>query len=185
MQVRSFVAAFAAVVCCAAAAQAANPMYDSWASHKPGTMVTMAGTSEAGGMKTDMEQTYTLVEVTPEKAVVELKNTMTVMGNKTELPAQKMDIPAGAPATPGETPGAAPAATPTPDAKTSEETVTVAGKAYKATCTETNADQNGMKIVSKVWTSPEVPGNMLKMESTTEGAMKSSTKLEVKKVEIK
>ena len=47
MQVRSFAAALVAVVCCAAAARAANPTYDSGASHEPGTMVVMSGSSEA------------------------------------------------------------------------------------------------------------------------------------------
>lgn len=184
MTVRSILTAAAAVVCCAAAAQAANPTYDSWAKHKPGTVVVMAGSSEAAGMKSEMEQTFTLVEVTPEKAVVEMKNTMTVMGNKTELPAQKMDIPSGGPAAPAAAtpPTQQPAAA---AAKTSEETVTIAGKEYKATCTESANEQGGNKSVSKVWTSPEVPGTVLKMETSIDGQMKSTTKLEVKKVELK
>ena len=184
MKLRSFVTAVAAVVCCAAAAQAANLTYDSWAKHKPGTMVVMAGTTEAGAMKSEMEQTFTLKEVTAEKVVLEMKNSMMVMGNKTEMPAQTMEIPAGAPAaaaapaTPPAMPGGA-------AAKTSEETVTVAGTEYKATCTESTIDQGGNKTVSKVWTSADVPGNVLKMESMTSGAMKASTKMEVKKVELK
>ena len=175
----------AALFCCvtSAGALAANPVYDSWAKHKPGTSVTAATASEASGMKNDIETVTTLKEVTPEKVVVEMKMSMSVMGNKTEMPAQTMEIPAAASATatPGNPAGQAPAA----DSKTSEEKVTVAGKEYAATCTQSKSDQNGMKSETKVWTSPEVPGMTLKMETTTTGQMASTTKMQVTKIELK
>ena len=181
MRVRTIAAAMALFLC-TAGAFAANPAYDSWASHKPGTMVVMKGGTEASGMKTEMEQTYTLKEVTPEKVTIEMKNSMMVMGNKTDMPATTMEIPSGGAATPAPTPAPA---TPAADTKTSEETVTIDGKDYKATCTETKMDQNGMKSDSKIWTSPDMPGMTVKMETKTEGQMASTTTMMVSKVEIK
>jgi hypothetical protein len=180
MRVRTLLVAVA-TVCCAvsSAALANNPQYDSWAKHKPGTCVTMAGTTEAAGMKTEMEQVYTLKAVTPEKVTVEIKSAMTMMGNKNEMPAQSMDIPATAPemkAPEGQKP---------PEAKTSQEKVTVAGKEYDATCTTIQSDANGMKTTAMTWASPEIPGMTLKMEAKTEGAVASTTKMEVTKVETK
>ncbi|MFT3788549.1 MAG: hypothetical protein QM770_20650 [Tepidisphaeraceae bacterium] len=166
----------------AASTFAANPMYDSWAKHKPGTSVTLKSATEASGMKTDSEQVYTLKEVTPEKVVIELKSSMIVMGNKTDTPAVTMEIPSG-----GE---AAPAANATVAAggatvKTSEETVSVAGKEYKATVTETTMDANGMKSSTKTWTSNDVPNLTLKSVVKTEGAMASSTTTELSAIDLK
>ena len=182
MHIRSILAAAAFACCFGTNTLAANPMYDSWAAHKPGTSVTMAGTNDVAGNKSEMGQVYTLKSVTPEKVVIEIVSSMMMMGTKTDMPPTTMEIPAAAPAAPPATPNApAPAA----DTKTTDEKVTVAGKEYKATCTVTKADANGMKMTSTVWTSPEIPGMTLKMVSEGEGQMKMSTKMEVTKVEIK
>ena len=183
MRIRSLSAAVALACCFVSSAFAANPAYDSWASHKPGTSVTMTSTSEVSGMKTESEMVYTLKEVTPEKAVIELKTTTTAMGQKMEGPATTMEIPsagAAAPTEPVKAAGAEGAA-----AQTSEETVKIAGKEYKATCTTTKSEANGAKTEAKTWTSPEIPGTLLKMESTSTGQMAMSTKMEVTKVELK
>jgi hypothetical protein len=186
MRIRSIFVAAAVACCFGTSALAANPLYDSWASHKPGTSVTTVSVTDMGTMKTEAEQVYTLKEVTPEKVVIEMKMSSTMMGTKTEMPPQTMEIPAtAAAATPPATP--ATPATPTPgvETKTSEETVKIAGKEYKATCTSTKSDANGMKTEAKSWTSPEIPNMLLKMESNSEGQMKMNTKMEVTKVEIK
>lgn len=176
----SIVAACLACFASASVFADANPTYESWAKHKPGTCITMTGSSEAMGNKTELEQTFTLKEVTPEKAVVELKATMTMMGNKTEMPAQNIDIPAAASAATPTTPD--PKA---PDSKTTEEKVTVAGKEYDAKCITTHTDVNGMKTTATIWQSPEVPGMTLKMETKSEGQMTMATKMELTKVELK
>lgn len=184
MRVRSLFAAVTVACCLGTSALAANPMYDSWASHKPGTSVTLNSTSEVSGMKTESEIVYTLKEVTPEKAVIEVKTTTNAMGQKIESPATTMDIPsAGAGA--AQNPTNAQAGAAGADVKTSEETVKVAGKEYKATCTVSKSDANGAKTEAKTWTSPEIPGTILKMESTSSGQMAMSTKMEVTKVELK
>ena len=184
MRIRSMIAAAVVSACFGASALAGNPMYDSWAKCKPGSSVTMTTASEVAGNKSDSETTTTLKSVTAEKVVVEIKTTMTMMGNKIESPATSMDIPAtaAAPATPATPPAGG---TPAAEAKVTQEKVTIAGKEYDATCTASKSDTNGMKMTSTVWTSPEVPGMTLKMVSEGEGAMKMSTKMEVTKIEMK
>ena len=48
-----------------------NPVYESWAAHKPGTEVVMEMDTTMGEMKMAMDLTHTLVELDAEKAVVE------------------------------------------------------------------------------------------------------------------
>ena len=140
--------------------QVDNPQYKSWAKFKPGTAVTMK--TDAAG--TTIETTTTLVEVTPEKVVVESKMKMAGMEGM-DMPATKMDIPAKvAQAAGGTATGPAPV--------TKDEEVEVAGKKYKTKVTETKSGDT----VSKTWTSDEVPGMMVKMESgTTKMALSAIT----------
>lgn len=179
--------ALAAVSCLAVGASLAraenNPAYDSWAKHGVGSSVKIKGTTEAAGQKTEMEVTQTLTEKTDEKVVIEVKNTMIMMGNKMDTPATKLEIPAKSPAGQG---------TPSEEAKKagfevkeSEEKVTVAGKEYAAKVIESTGKQNGMDIVAKVWTSTDMPGLMLKTVSTTSGAMASNTAMEVVEISAK
>lgn len=176
----------AAATCLAFGASALagnNPAYDSWAKHGVGSTVKLKGSTEAAGQKTEMEITQTLTEKTDEKVVIEVKNTMTMMGNKMDAPAQKMEIPAKAPE--GQGTPAEEAKKAGFEVKESEESVTIAGKEYKAKLIESKGKQNGMDIDAKVWTSEEVPGLMLKTVSSTTGAMASNTIVEVVEVTSK
>ena len=148
---------------------------------KPGSSVTLKSNTEAAGQKTESHLTFTLKEVTPDKAVIEMKNSMVIQGNKMDMPAQTIEIPKGsAGATPPPTPNA-----PTPGVSQTTETVKIGDKEYKCSVTEVNTESNGMKIKSKTWTCPEVPNLLVKMESGTEGTMVSKTMMEVEKVELK
>ena len=182
MRNRIALAAFAVLACTGLAKADANMVnpYDTWKDHKPGTTVVMTGNTEAAGMKTEMEQTYTLKAVTPEKATVEVATVMTVMGNKNAAPAQTMEIPAKAPEQPKTTPDGKPI-----DIQTSDETVTVAGKEYKAKVHTAKTEQQGVKATAKTWTSAEITGGTLKAVITTEGQMASTTTMEVTKVDVK
>src|SRR5512146_2882612 len=86
----------------AMAEQIDNPQYASWSKFKPGTSITRKAEVDVNGQKMATETTTTLVEVTPEKAVIENKTSMPGM----DMPGQKMDIPAKI-----EKPAAPPAAT--------------------------------------------------------------------------
>ncbi|HYE21160.1 MAG TPA: hypothetical protein VEA69_22120 [Tepidisphaeraceae bacterium] len=186
MQFRSISGFVVAVAVCmsansAPAADAENPAYKNWAKFKVGSWSKVAGESAAAGTTTKTEMTYKLVELTPDKAVVELVTSMDAGGTKMDLPAQKMEIPAKGPAA-GAT--GAPDA-PKPDMKESTEEVEVAGKKVKCKVTEVKTDANGMKMTSKSWTSEDVPGGLVKMESNGEGAMKMSSKMTLSGFEAK
>ncbi len=143
------------------AEQIDNPTYKNWSKFKPGTSVTVAMESDVGGSKTIMETTTTLVEVNADKCVTESKMSMTVGGNKMDMPANKTDVMAKI-----DKPAAATAPASMPDVKTSTEDVDVAGKKVKCTVTEAKSSNNGMDTSSKTWTSDEVPGMMVKSETT-------------------
>jgi hypothetical protein len=163
-----------------------NPAYESWAKHKPGTMIRTRMVSEAAGNKTQIETTQTLKEVTPEKVVLETKSSMEMMGQKMDQPAQPLEIPAKAgAAAPGMTPTAEQPKQPDMEVKESEETVTVAGKSVKAKVVEMKGKQAGMDMWTKTWTSNDVPGTLVKMESKTGGEMASSSTLELVEMELK
>jgi hypothetical protein len=149
-----------------------NPAYKLWASFKAGAMVKTEMNTVAGDMKTQMEQTQTLKEVTPEKAVVEVKMAMIMSGNKTEMPANTMEIPA-------KIEKAKLVAAADAEVKEGTEEIDVAGKKMQCKWTETKMKQGDMTITSKVWTAPEIPGSVAKMESKTEGEVKSQTSMKV------
>jgi hypothetical protein len=162
------------------AEQIDNPSYKAWAKFKPGTTVTLKGENDMAGNKTESEMTTTLVELTPEKAVVEMKMSMVMAGSKTDMPASKSDVPAKI-----EKVAADPAATPKADVKESSETIDIAGKKIKCKVTESKSDANGMNTVSKAWTSDEVPGGLAKSETTMSGAMAGTSKMSISTMTIK
>ena len=156
-----------------------NPEYEMWAKFKPGSFVVMKMESETGGNKADMEYTYTLKELTKEKAVVETKGHMMMGGNKIDIPASSRDIAAKVPK-PAEV-----KKTDAPKAKEGDEEVEVGGKKVKCHWTESDSENSGIKTHAKTWMSKDIPGNLAKMESTSDGAMKSKTKMWADKWETK
>jgi hypothetical protein len=157
---------------CSAADQIDNPQYTAWAKFKPGTSVTTKMVSDAAGQKTEMEITTTLVEVTAAKLVLEAKTSMSAGGQKMEMPAQKTDVAAKVdkPAAVAVAPDA-----PKGEVKESTDEVEVMGKKVKCKVMETKTTANGMNINSKTWTSDEIPGGMVKMETKMDGAMTGTT----------
>ena len=171
--------------CLAASAFAEpNPEYTSWSKCKPGATVTLKGGTEAMGQKTSQTIVNKLVELTPEKAVVETTVNVEVMGQSHAAPAHKREIKAEIQTPTGDAPKVDPAMMEkmkavAKDAKKGEDTITVAGKELKCQTVEMDNEQNGMKVHTKSWTSAELPGGMAKMESTTSGAMVTKTTMEV------
>ncbi|MDB5325539.1 MAG: hypothetical protein JWM57_1108 [Phycisphaerales bacterium] len=171
--------------CLAASAMAEpNPEYVSWSKCKPGAAVTVKGNTEAMGQKSAQTIVTKLVEMTPEKAVVETTVTMEMMGQKMAQPAQKREVPSEVkmpkegehkidPAMMEKMKAAQ------KDAKKGEDTITVAGKEVKCTTTEAAFEQNGIKSTTKSWNSTEIPGGMVKVEVNTSGSMASKSTMEV------
>ena len=162
----------------------ANPAYTSWASHKAGTLVTSEmNTSVAGQtMKTEMAQK--LVELTPEKAVVEVSIKLNLPGVPAPAP-QKQEIPAKVKASDAK-PGKLPEGVKGEVKETGTEKVEVAGKTYECKVTEFTGEQNGSKTTGKTWTSDKIPGTLAKMETTGNAAgQETKMTMTVLKIETK
>ena len=175
------------MVMCASvhAGQVENPQYKEWAKYKPGTSMTMSTTSDAGGQSSKMETKTTIKEVTDDHVTLETAMSMDAGGQKMDMPAQSTEIKKMMEEMPATPNAQAPADAPKPDTKTSEESVTVGAGTFKTKLTESTMEAAGNKTVSKTWTSDDVPGGMVKMEATTDGPMKSTTKMELKALDKK
>lgn len=160
----------------------ANPSYETWNKLGVGSSSTLKSMTDAMGNTTEGETTTTLVEKSAEKVVVEIKASMTMAGQKMDLPAQKIEYPAQIDKEPA---GTNPATAAPVDAKVTEESVTVPAGTFKCKVVESSTEANGMTTKSKSWTSDEVPGSLVKSETVTEGAMASKTTMELAKIEKK
>jgi hypothetical protein len=150
-----------------------NPAYLSWAKFKPGTVVKYSTDATEAGNISSTEITQTLKDINPDKATIEVKMSMVMAGNKTDLPVTTHEIAA-------KIKKVDPAATQTADApktETSTEDVQAAGKTYSCKKTVITLDANGMTTKATTWTCDDVPGTMVKMESESTGAMVMSTKM--------
>jgi len=123
-----------------------------WGSFKKGSFVKTKSLMEmtSPAMKTETTTTTTLKDLTTDEAVLEVE---TVMPN---LPPTKMEqkLPLKGPE--GK-------AADGPKPKTGCEEIEVAGKKLKCDWTETESETNGVKSVTRVYTSQEIPGFTAKM----------------------
>lgn len=160
----------------ASAEQIDNPQYPEWAKFKVGSSVTMKSTTDMGEYKTETELTTKLISLTAEKAVVETTGTTVTNGNKGEMPPQTMEITAkmDKPEMPEEADPAAEG--PKPTITEGVEDVTVGSQTLRCKWTETILESAGNKTVSKSWTCDQVPGMVVKSETTMEGETKMTMK---------
>lgn len=185
MRLVSRLFSFAAATCLVAGvavAQEANPLYKSWAAQKPGTTTVVKGSGEMMGQTTEMEIKTTLVEVTPEKAVVEMKTNMKMMGNAMPEQSMKQDIPATATADQPADPIAAAKKMGAEVKELPDEKVTVSGKEYTCRVFESKMKQGEMTMTGKTWVCNDAPGMLIKLESTTEGQMAGKQKMELTEI---
>lgn len=163
-----------------------NPVYKSWAAHGIGTKVYTDGTMAMAGMNITMEITTELVEKDAEKVVVETQSKMNMPGMPAQPPQKqkltfKAKVPKGQEAT-----GTLP-----PDVKgevkeLGNEKVDAGGKSYDCKVMEFKGTNANVEANGKVWTSPEIPGNTVKMNMTGTGNGQTMTmNLTLKSVEPK
>ncbi|MBX7222279.1 MAG: hypothetical protein K1Y36_20185 [Blastocatellia bacterium] len=155
-------------------AEAAHP----WAGFNVGSFAKTKSTvvTQVAGkpFTTTSTITYTLLEKTADKAIVEMETE--VMGSKTKT---KTEIPlsgTGGAVAGGATPAGT--AAPTPKGEGSED-LTVGGKTVHCKWMEIETSAAGNNVSSKVWTSSEVPGSMVKSQSKTTGAASSEATVEL------
>jgi len=143
-----------------------NPRYEFWAECKAGSWVKVKMLIKTGQMDIETVAVTTLLEVTPEKAVVETTTTTKFGDKEMKLPAKKEEI--------SQKPDPA---QPMKPAGESEEEITVAGKQLKCRVYEFEMEQNGQKSKGKSWTTKTIPGGVAKSEFTSE-KMPAPMKLE-------
>jgi hypothetical protein len=158
-----------------------NPQYVSWAQHKPGTSVVMAMTTDAQGQHMEMQITQTLVEVTDDKVVIEVKNKMEMMGMTHEMPAQSVDIDSKVPADQAKAVNLPPGATGSAK-EVGTETIEIDGKSYECTVTEFTGEFQGTRSEGKVWSHKDIPGTVAKTEVKTEGDVAANVSMQVKSI---
>ncbi|WP_439625846.1 hypothetical protein [Gemmata sp.] len=185
MRNQAFAVAVVALWAGAAAAQdtVENPEFASWSKFPKGTAATLKVTSSAAGTTSETTMVSTLVEVGADKLVIETVTALKANGMEFKQPALKRDVtktvavPKGVKKedfTGGKPPGTVEEGT---------ETVKISGTEVKAKWYKYKTEAGGVTIESKMWTATDVPGIMVKMESTTTGSLASTTKMEL--VEIK
>jgi hypothetical protein len=182
------IACFATVAVLALAAGAArademvpNPEFANWSKFKKGTSVTMKTTTTGSGVTSELRSTSTLIEVGAEKVVVEYTSVTMVNGMELKLPATTREIPKTIakakdarkdekddPNTPKEV-----------ASEEGTETLKVLGQEFKTKWRSNKVKVAGTTSDSKVWLCDDVPGMMVKMESTVTGAVASTLKMEL------
>jgi hypothetical protein len=143
----------------------ANDTYTEWSRYKVGAFVEMTTESDSSGNKSTVKMTTKLLELTPEKLVLEMTMVSKMGAQEYPMPAQKQDVPKMV-----EVPDVkAPEVKPEEKPKEGSETIEVAGKKVACKTLESVTEVSGMKTTSKTWLTKEIPGGWAKQTSKTEG----------------
>jgi len=169
-------AVLALAVSAARAAEVDNPEFAQWAKYKKGTSVTLKATTTVAGTTSESFTTTTLLDVTDTKLVIETVTVMKVAGMEFKTPF-KRDVPKKV--TVPDVKVDPKVKVPEVKTVTGTETLKVAGLELKTKWTATTIEAAGTTTEMKIWMSDDVPGTMVKSESTTKGAFASSTKIEL------
>jgi len=160
-----------------------NPEYASWAKFKKGTSVTMKSTSIVGKMTTEVIVTEKLIEVGPEKLVLESTALEKNKDKDFKREPMKRDVSKTMPLPKGLKKEDLLAGKPPGTSAEGSETLKFGELELKVTWYKYGADVDGTKVEGKRWVSDKVPGNIAKSEMTTTGVFASKLNLDL--VEIK
>lgn len=158
-----------------------NPAYPVWAKQKVGTTLTVKNVTEAAGQKTESLMTYKLLEIKPEKVVLEITSKTILMGMEFAGPPSKMEIEKTTKVTVDpKAQEAAEKAKKNYATTNGEETLKIGGKDYKCKWSKVKGATDGVEYESTTWTSDEIPNLMVKMNSKSTGKdINSTTTIEV------
>jgi len=158
-----------------------NPEYAAWAKFKPGTALTVKVVSAAANTTTEVLLTNTLVQVGADKLVIETAVTTKAGGMEFKQPAMKRDVPKTVTLPAGVKKDEMPAPGKKPPGTVEEgtETIKVGGAEYKTKWYRIKSNTNGVEVEGRTWMSDEVPGMVVKSETTVKGPMTATTKMEV------
>ncbi|MBN9118351.1 MAG: hypothetical protein J0I06_04180 [Planctomycetes bacterium] len=174
------VAALALAAGTATADEISNPEFEKWSTFKKGASITMKTTSTFGKNVSEVTERYTLVEVGPDKLVLEGTNVSKFNGAVSRAPSAKADVPKTITVPPGgagkqKLNGGRPEGT----IEEGTETLKVGGIEIKTRWYKYRLELGENKIEGKMWTSADVPGGLVKLESTTSGAVPVTVQMEL------
>jgi len=179
--------AFLGLASAAFAQQVENPAYQSWAKYKPGTSITLKQSSTMAMMPTmvtEVTVTQKLLEVKPESVSVQVDTTTSMMGQNRQNTTTRV-IPAKVDKGTEYIPQSqADMKIDVKDMKEGKETIDVKGAKVEALTHEFTATMTptstapatnpaaammagGMTSKVKVWNTPDVPGGLVKTDTTT------------------
>lgn len=160
-----------------------NPEFLSWSQFKKGTTIRMKSVSTADGKSSEVIVASTLLEISPDKVVIETESTEIRKGKDFKTKPEKRDIPqktqlpralSRTDFALGKPPGTTADGT---------EVLKIGDTELKTVWYQYRAEVDGTKVEGKRWVSSQVPGNIVKDEITTTGKFSSKTVLEL--LEIK
>jgi hypothetical protein len=171
------VASLALAACPAFAETIDNPEFAMWQKHKKGTSITLKTTSSAEGVDSETTMTTTLLEVGADKVVVETSVVSKFNGMEFKTPPTKRDVEKTLELPEGFKKEDFQGPKPKGTYEEGTETVKVGAGEFKAKWYKYRIEIAGQKTEAKMWISDEVPGTMLKLETTTTGGGSSKTEL--------
>lgn len=148
----------------------ANPEYEGWSRFKPGAMVKLESRSVANERVITSVTTHKLIEVSAEKLVIETTSTIKAAGQSMESPVVLRDVPAEIDKVPPDPNDPMPA----PEVEETQETVTVNGREYACKVLTVTSEHAGTRSVTTTWTTPDVPGGIVRTEVVTTGTVAST-----------
>lgn len=160
-----------------------NPLYTSWAGFAKGTSVRHKSVTETegNGPVTTTTTTYTLVERTDDRVVVEMKAfTRQYDGTDIDNPPERLTNPKRVSLPPGT--ARADFGNPAGVTDRGEETITAGGKEYRTKWYKGKDRSEAGEVLVQVWTSDEVPGGLVRSVTRTPAIGKKTT---VEAVEVK
>lgn len=156
-----------------------NPEFASWSRFPKGTSITLKAETKVAGMTTDSKITTTLVETGKEKLVLETATSVKANGMEFGTPPMKRDVTKTIKLPEGFKKENFASGKPPGTFEEGTETLKILGQQVKTKWFRFKAEVNGIKTESKLWKSDEVPGMMVKMESTVKGPVVSTTTMEI------
>ena len=129
-----------------------NPAYRGWAGFKPGSTVVVSTVTMRGEVKqADVETTSRLVEVLPDKVVIETSGSMEAGDSRMPLPTEREEIPAKI------------APDKLPSGKVVEETdesIEVGDRTLRVYRTRRIEERGSVHTETTRWNSGQIPGGM-------------------------
>jgi hypothetical protein len=144
-----------------------NPEYAKWSKFKPGTSIRIKSVTELMGTSGELVLRIKLVETTADKLVLEMAMTSVIMGQNVDDPPSKRDVLKKRPAKTDEKDDDE--AFEKAKGEEGTETLKISGVEYKCKWKQVKASVEKVESITKVWTCDEIPGGVVKMESSITG----------------